>query len=113
MHLSPKQWVIFSVLFVLLIALIVGGSYWRKGAGETQIRELLEQTKQRYEADIAAKDSIIKSNEQRIKTLEDKVSQASARVATLQERLNNIKPPETDEELLSRYEKLGLHPIFR
>jgi|GEM_PF-4113570 predicted nucleic acid-binding Zn-ribbon protein len=105
---------------VLFLALLIGGTFWYKGSGETQIRALMEKTMQPLTDEITAHDARISDNEKKVdaaaqqaQAAEKKAIDAGARAQVLAAQVVAVRPAQTDEEVKARYEKLGYHPVFK
>ncbi len=112
-RLSLRTWVIIGAFVALILCYFFCGFEWAGRKAAEGLRAVLDKTDARFQTEIAARDKLIKANEEKADAYRQAAQDARRRGDMLAVRAQTVRPAQTNRELKERYEKLGYHPVFR
>jgi len=79
--------------------------------GRMNMKSVLDKMVKSHQDELASKDKAIEGKTQELKMLEQRYQTVIKKLKGLQQQMDNIKPPTSNEEMRRRYEKMGFSPI--
>ncbi len=104
-----RSTMIVIVLIILSITLFIGGFFTGNSKKFTDklLQKEIDSVKNQYEQKLSEKDFKIKEKEELFKVSYANYMKLKAKIKDKENQVTNIKPPQTSEELVERFIKLG------
>lgn len=112
--ISKYQWQILGVVCLLAIFFFIYLS-WPEKPIPIDTQQIINNTKaeltKQYEKHLATKDTEIKDAKAKLYVSESKYKVIVEKYETLKKERENVKPPQTNQELRDRFSTLGYPPL--